>query len=174
MWRATPVLLLLAVAAAGCDSDCDDPSRLNGRYATFSNISTPLDQVTGESVDSYPWKHVFINGWSVWELKYIPKNSSFQVYVDEQPYTASFTPDANNCNSFELKFKGTYTADDGSAHQFKWDGALAYFGTHIGGTFTWQDDWSGADGGSGSISIPEGEVTANLRTGENTDTGFKE
>ena len=95
---------------------------------------------------------VFANGRSEWELKYIPGNTSFQLSLDDQPFTASYTQDTDACNSFLLKFSGTYTTEVDSIHQFSWEGELSYFGTKLGGTFSYTDDWTQTiqqDDGSG-------------------------
>ena len=45
-------------------------------------------------------------------------------------------------------------------------------GTHLSGTWNYSDSWSNTENGtSGSIKVPAGELTANLR--EDGDTGFE-
>lgn len=82
-------MLALALVLTACDTDCNDPGRLNGTYAAFHtvlNVSGNTD--TGESADTGDdaakaeganlqatateyddlTYAVFVNGWSKWEL----------------------------------------------------------------------------------------------------------
>ena len=164
--RAALFLGLAALAAtAGCDADCDDPSRIDGTYNVFSSVAAS-DQITGENVEFYPLEDAFFNGWSRWELKYIPSNDTFQLSLDDQPFSATYSESAENCNTFTLDFQGTYTTEV-TSHDFVWSGELTYMGTHLGGTWSYQDAWSGTVGDdgenvNGSINVPAGELNANI------------
>ncbi|MDP6932219.1 MAG: hypothetical protein QGG40_04845 [Myxococcota bacterium] len=155
----SPLILLL-----GCDPDCETPARINGEYAVLSTISAVSASTTGTD---YPFDAVFFNGWSEWELKYIPSQKGFQIYIDDQPFSASFEQSAENCNNFTMSIEGDYTSSEGNIHSFGWDANLTYFGTHLGGIFTYSDTWSSSDGSAtGTLSELQGEYSANLTDGD--------
>ncbi len=156
---------LFALGAVACDADCDSPERLDGNWIVWSNVTATADQMSGTNVEDYPLTDVFFNGWSEWNLKYLPSKSAFQLSVDGQPYEASYTEAAESCNSFAMGFGGTYTTDT-TDHVFEWTGDLSYQGSHIGGTWSYSDEWTGSDsdGGTieGSITVPSGDLNANV------------
>ncbi|MFT5680678.1 MAG: hypothetical protein ACI8RZ_001584 [Myxococcota bacterium] len=168
--------MLLALTLMGCDPDCGDTSRMDGDYVVWSHSAVTDDLVTGTNTADYPFRQIFVNGWSEWTIKYIPSKQSFQLSVDGQAYEGTYEPDPNNCNNFSLVFQGTYSTEADTAHSFLWQGDLSYLGVHIAGTFTYKDNWTDlATGVQGSLEIPAGELTATLRSevseGGATDTG---
>ena len=168
--------MLLALTLIGCDPDCGDTSRMDGDYVVWSHVAVTDDLITGSNSEDYPYRDIFVNGWSEWSLKYIPSKQSFQLSIDGQAFEGAYEPDPNNCNNFSLLFQGTYSTDADTAHSFLWQGDLSYLGVHIAGTFTYQDNWTDLGTGiQGSLDIPSGELTATLRTeisqGSATDTG---
>jgi hypothetical protein len=179
--RAVLISLCICTLNAGCDAECDEPGRIDGHYATFSNAATDDWSITGLSADQEDEQMalldaIFANGWSEWELKYIPGNTNFQLELDGQPYTASYEQDEVTCNSFTLSFSGTYTTEINSVHQFSWEGDMSYFGTHLGGIYSYIDTYTQTileeDGEtstqlSGAITILDGEV----RASDHDDTG---
>jgi hypothetical protein len=175
LWALCPLLL-----ASGCDAECDEPGRIDGEYAAFSNAATDGWSITGFSDDETDEQIVlldgiFANGWSEWELKYIPGKTDFQLELDGQPYTADYVQNETTCNSFLLSFSGSYTTDVNSLHEFSWEGDLSYFGSHLGGTYSYTDSWTQTlfeedDAGeeqstqySGTITILDGEFRATLQ-----------
>ena len=179
--RNALISLCIGLLSAGCDAECDEPGRIDGHYATFSNAATDDWEITGLSVDQDDEQMallgaIFANGWSEWELNYIPGNTNFQLDLDGQPYTATYVQDETTCNSFTLSFSGTYTTDINSVHQFSWEGEMSYLGTHLGGTFSYTATYTrtilGEDGESstqlnGTITILDGEI----RASDHDDTG---
>ncbi|MFT4976615.1 MAG: hypothetical protein ACI8S6_002520 [Myxococcota bacterium] len=152
----------LALFLIGCDPECDDTSRINGDYIVNSHVSVPSNEVTGDNLDSYPYDGIFFNGWSSWELQYVPGRQSFQVTLDGQSYEAAYTQDPDNCNAFTLEMAGTYNTELGTTHAFVWAGDLVYLGVKLQGTFTYSDTWTDpTEGTSGSITVPGGELLAN-------------
>ena len=53
-------------------------------------------------------------------------------------------------------------AEGGTLHEFLWTGDLSGYGSHLGGTFTYEDSWRDPAGGTGSLSVPGAEFTGNL------------
>ena len=166
--------VLLAIGASGCDADCDDPSRLSNGYAVYSNFTTDRWELTGFDQEDEDERlalldALFVNGWSEWDLDYLPGQQAFDIFLDGQPYVATYSQDENTCNTFQLSFAGTFTSRENSVHDFKWNGDLSYFGTHLGGTFSYTDSWQTADR-SGTMTVKDAEMRANERRGQ--DTGF--
>jgi hypothetical protein len=165
--------LSAAALAPGCDADCRDQKRMDGTWEVWSNVSGSADEVTGDNVEAYPFDSVgLINGWSTWTLTYVPSNSTFQMEIDGQPFTGSYTESADNCNAFGLAFTGTYDTDVDTAHTLSWTGELVYMGDHLGGTWSYEDSWVGG-GASGTLVVPAGELNANIEgsAGDFSDTG---
>lgn len=159
---------VLVLAAQGCDSDCDNPARLDGHYAVWSNV---ISHDPEEMPEGYNVREIFYNGWSEWTLKYIPAQESYDLVLDGQNYTASYTANDDNCNHFGLDAKGTYATAGGSRHTFKWAGDLMYYGSHLGGTWTYTSTWENPDtGDSGEVSA-RGEMTGTVVEG-GYETGF--
>jgi hypothetical protein len=172
--RAALISLCICVLTTGCDTECDEPGRIDGDYSVFSNSSTDDWSISGLSTEQEDEQMalldaIFANGWSEWELKYIPGNTNFQLELDGQPYTASYDQDETTCNSFILSFSGTYTTEINSVHQFSFEGEMSYFGTHLGGTYSYTDTFEqtilddtgeGSTLLSGAITILDGEIRA--------------
>ena len=160
----------LGATLGGCDADCENPKRIDGHYAVWSNVVT---HTPADPPEDYPADEIFYNGWSEWSLNYVPAHSNFDLDLDAQQYTAAFISSDNSCNRFNLEFSGTYiSATAGVRHDFSWAGDLMYLGSHLNGTFnytaTWQDPETGA---SGSVDT-SGELSGTAVTGDNFDTGF--
>lgn len=154
-------LLAISALAAACDADCGDPARMDGAWSTWSNV-TDASTVTGENLEDYPFEEALFNGWTDWQLKWVPGAKSFQLAVDEEPFTATYAEEASSCNAFNLDFSGTWETAEGTRHDFRWEGNLRYYGDELGGTFSYADEWytSGSGGASGTIVVPEAEFTA--------------
>ncbi len=164
------VLIALALPGlSGCDSDCERPSRLDGKYAVWSNVITHDPEVIP---DDYPSREIFYNGWSSWDLRYISAQSSFELAVDDQPtYAGAYQSSDNNCNSFTLSFEGIYVDDTGCMHDFTWTGELSYYGSHLAGTWDYSSDWNDPiTGGNGQVQA-HGQLTGTKIYGS-YDTGF--
>jgi len=166
-----PALGFLSILG-GCDADCDDPTRLESRYSVFSNVTDDSWTLTGmEGADDAERRalleSLFVNGWSEWIFEYVPGDGSFQVYIDGHPYPAEYQQSADNCNAFSLGISGTYTTEIDTAHDFIWNGSMAYFGSHLGGSFIYRDDWTSLDR-SGSTKISAAELRATQRSAGDT------
>ena len=171
--RTALIALGISLLTTACDAECEEPGRIDGTYAVFSNAATDDWTITGLSEDQDEEQMeilgaLFANGWSIWSLNYIPGKTNFQLELDGQPFTANYEQEDLSCNSFTLSFSGNYASDAGSIHTFSWEGDLNYFGSHLGGTYSYTDSWTHtADGLSGTITIIDGEMRAN----EADDTG---
>jgi hypothetical protein len=164
----TAVALVLAPLAVGCDPDCDNPSRLDGRHSVWSNVveHTPAAQAIP---DEYPVYDIFYNGHSEWRLRYVQNQRAFDLVLDDQAYQASFRQDPDNCNAFSLSFEGVYVSSGGTQHDFRWDGDLVYFGTHMGGTFEYSSDWTDVGTSTAGHVWTVGELRSSTTEG---DTGY--
>ena len=163
-----PLLLGCGLLFAGCDPDCDNPKRLDGAYAVFSNTieHTPAADAIP---DEYPIGDVFYNGHSSWDFRYIPSAAGFDLTIDGQLFSASFEPSDENCNAFAMGFSGTYVSQGGGTHDFTWLGDLVYFGSHLGGTFEYSAAWSDVASGTQGHVAATGEMNGTLG---DSDTGI--
>ncbi|MFH1469833.1 MAG: hypothetical protein ABIO70_35950 [Pseudomonadota bacterium] len=165
LFRAPPLFMLPALCA--CDPDCGDPSRMDGRHRVWSNVvehSPPVDSVPEE----YPATEIFYNGYSEWHMRYVASQHAFDLGVDDQKYSATYTRDPENCNAFQLAFGGVFVTASGARHDFSWAGDLVYFGNHLGGTWEYTSDWSDpATSGSGYV-----QASGELRATSADDTGL--
>ena len=150
-------LLVFAFAAlSGCEKSCPDVSRLDGGYAVYM---APADS------SKTAWDEVFASGWTEWDMSYVPARQDFDLTVEGQPYTASYTGDSADCDAFTFGFDGTWLADNGDVHSFTWSGDLKIAGVHIQGTYTFNDNWTDPNtGDQGSLSTQDGSFTANTRS----------
>jgi hypothetical protein len=167
------LLPLLAAAAAGCDADCRDAKRMDGTYAVWSTVTSTTEEIVGENLEEYPFEEVgLINGWSTWKLTYVPSNSTFQMEIDGQPFTGDVLISDENCNAFNLSFTGVYETEVGTTHTLLWNGNLVYMGDHLGGTWTYNETWTGG-GVTGTLIVPQGEFNGNIEgsTADFSDTG---
>jgi len=110
--RALALLLPTAsLLAIGCDADCGNPARLDGRYQVESNTINDDWSVTGfdESESDAEVAHlhgVFANGPATWNLKHVPADGGFRVTIDGQQYTATYTPSASWAAPSPTKMSG--------------------------------------------------------------------
>lgn len=155
-------MLLLLFALVGCDESCPEVSRLDGGWAVYAEGGQA--GASGSNSGSFPWDDVFVEGWSEWDLAWVAGRGDFDLDVDGQPFTATYTPDAVDCDAFTLSFDGRYLGEAGSVHDFNWTGALVRAGAHFEGSFSFEDTWSDpAAGEEGTLSLSGASVTANLR-----------
>lgn len=164
-------MLFLVLALMGCEAECPDDTRLNGEYAAWSYATAPTADITGTNIEHYPWPDAFVQGWSEWQLTYVPSRDEVSLIIDEQPFTAEFERVPDDCRNFTMSFFGTYLSAVGSTHAFEWTGWLTYQGPHRGGSWEYTDQWNWPDEGeSGTITIPEGQISLNAG-GRTDDTG---
>lgn len=157
------MLIILLGSLLGCEAECQSDTRMTGDYATWSYVTADTEDITGNNVADYPYPAMFFNGWSEWTLEYVPANESVKIWINEQPFEArDFFRDPEDCINWSMSFGGTYLSEWGSRHSFTWAGQLEYEGPHIGGTWTYEDSWTmDAEGLSGTIEIPLGEISMN-------------
>ena len=162
--RSFPPALLVALMAAGCGGErCPEVSRLDGGWAIYLEVDTST--VSGNNAGNFPWEDVFVGGWSEWDLAYLPSREEFQLDIDGQPFVATYTADAVDCQTFTLAFDGRYLGDEGSTHDFVFSGVLTQAGVHMDGEFTFDDTWEDpVRDTSGSLAVPSGVFTGNVRT----------
>ena len=153
--------LLLSVFAGGCNPDCQDPGRINGEYAVFSNATseawTSTSTLTDLEDQSALLGGLFANGDSAWTLQYVPSSSSYAVIIDDQRFVGEPTSSEGSCNLVQLDLGGVYTSAVGSVHTFTWSGELLWSGERLDGTFSYADTWTWEDD-SGAVDIPDGQL----------------
>jgi hypothetical protein len=166
-----PVLALLAA----CDSECDDPKRIDGQWAVFANATSSDWQVTGFTEEERAagdqaalLDNIFPNGWSTWDIRYTPGRDRYAIEIDGQNFEADHTPDATSCNRIQLTMAGLYQAPEGSTHEFDMDAEVVWTGDELVGSFAYADAWT-TDEKDGVVRIPAGELRATL--GAAPDTG---
>lgn len=165
------MLFLALLSLMACEAECPDDTRLNGDYAAWSYATAPTADITGEGVADYPWPDAFVQGWSEWDLTYVSARDEVNLVIDGQPFIADFARQPEDCRNFKMSFVGTYLSAVGSTHAFSWRGWLSYQGPHRGGSWEYEDTWSWPEEGtSGSIQIPEGQISLNAG-GRTDDTG---
>lgn len=181
------MLPLLLALIAGCDSDCEDASRLNGEYAMWHSVLN-ANQEGGATMDeAYPSYEVFVNGWSRWDLTWSASGGTFAAAISDVAelqsggeattpvtYDGTLTSRDDNCNAFDLALTGQFEAASGTTHDFAYTAELVYYGDDVAGHFTYEDTWSGADGASGALTGAAGDVYGVLQTDGAFDTGFTE
>ena len=158
--KRTLLLPCLLPLWSGCGERCEDVSRLDGGWAVYLEPA----QGTATGAASYPWDDVFTEGWSEWDLEYVPARSEFRLDLDAQPFTATYIQDDTRCDAFVLRFDGTYLGEEGSVHTVEWTGELQAAGTHILGTYDFTDDWRDpSSGDNGTMQLAGGDFTGNRR-----------
>lgn len=187
------LILTFALPALACDPDCANSARVNGSYAMWHTVTTPVEDLSMD-ID-YPSYLVFINGWSKWDVAYQSSDSSANISVKdvgerylnfneespvEQTYGAEMKASDDNCNVFDFKMTGVFQTTSNTTHDFTYTAQLVFLGDHLSGSFTYEDTYTGtdADGApiSGGISGASGEVSGTLQTDADGvfDTGFSE
>ena len=134
-------LAAIILASTGCDPDCGDPARIDGTYEVSQNV-LDANAVSGENLSAYHTGDTIFNGTSDWTIKWVPGASSFQMAINGQPYTGSYTESDASCNTFNMVVEGAYPTDAGSEHTFTWDGDLTWFGDELAGSFSYADTWT--------------------------------
>jgi len=168
--RSVWAIALISGLLGGCSFPCDPATRLDGSYAVWMHTVThqPAPPFT-----DYPSYQVFYNGWSEWDLTYVPAKKAFDLIIDDQTYTADYSTADTGCGSFHLSASGIYVTTDGSRHDFEWEATLSYYGSHINGTYTYSSDWEYAlTAAIGSVEAT-GEIMSTRIEGQNYDTGFE-
>lgn len=162
--RASRFLLApFLLSPLGCGDSCPEISRLDGGWAVYAEGKSAT--VSGSDAASFPWGDVFADGWSEWDLSWVAGRGDFNLELDGQPFSATYTPDAVDCDAFTLSFDGRYLGEGGSSHDFTWTGDLSRAGSHFEGTFSFEDTWSDPKAGhQGTLSVQGAEVTANTRS----------
>lgn len=154
----------LLLGATGCDPDCGNPARIDGTYEVWQNV-IDSDAVSGENLSAYPYDDTIFNGGSEWTVKWVPGASSFQLAINGQPFTGTYSESETSCNTFDMVVEGDYPTEAGSTHALVWEGQLTWFGDELAGSFSYQDTWENeTTDGSGSINVPEGNFAGVLLT----------
>ena len=171
MFLLVPALALLAA----CDSECDDPTRIDGQWAVFANATSSDWQVTGFTEaertagdQAELLSHVFPNGWSTWDIRYTPGRDRYSVEIDGQSFEATHSADKQSCNRIQLDLAGIYQAPEGSTHEFDMSTELVWTGDVLVGSYAYAGSWA-LDDKNGDVRIPAGELRATQ--GSAPDTG---
>ena len=162
----TALAITAGLLLAGCDPDCGNPARLDGNYDVWQNVAD-ASTVSGENLSAYPYDDTVFNGASAWNIKWVPGDSSFQLSINDQPFTgASYDESETGCNTFTLLFDGSYEAEPGSVHALTWEGELTWYGDELNGNYTYTDTWANDETGtSGTINVPDGVFVGTLTGG---------
>lgn len=145
--------------ASACGDRCPELSRIDGGWAVESTVDHA--SASGNNTGSYPWDDIFIEGYALWDLTYVPANEEFRLDLDGQPYTVAVTPDAADCDAFAFAFDGIWLPDSGIKHTFSWTGDLKIAGVHWQGSFAFEDSWTdNVSGDSGTLSVDGGALVA--------------
>ena len=194
------MLLLLAMFGA-CDADCDNPGRVNGSYAVFHDVLNVGDSATEDSgtakaeggkavadnYDSVSYS-TFINGWTHWDLTWSSGTGKVAIIANDAKermgdpgavigdtftWTGSLAATEDNCNTFDLSVKGTWSTSLDTDHSFKYDAQLTWTGDGMGGTYTYSDTYTQGDNLDpvGGITNAKGEAFF-VAQGDGFDTGF--
>ncbi len=157
-------LCALLPALAGCDSECDDPARIDGQWAVFANATGEDWQVTGFTEDERTageeaalLDNIFMNGASTWDIRYTPGRDRYAIDIDGQSFEAEHAADAESCNRIALTLGGIYTSAGGSTHDFDVDAEIVWTGDAFVGSYAYADTWT-FDGRDGAIRIPSGQL----------------
>ena len=161
---------IVASTLGGCSFPCDPATRLDGSYAVWMHTVT---HTPAPPFDEYPSYQAFYNGWSEWSLNYVPAKKAFDLVIDDQTYTADYGVSDAGCGTFTLAASGIYVTIDGSRHHFEWDAELAYYGSHMNGTYNYVADWEYALTDSQGSVEATGEIMSTRIEGQNFDTGFE-
>lgn len=192
MIRTILPVSLVVLLAAGCDSDCQDASRLNGTYAMWHSFTNVGAGGTVTPSEDYPSYTMFVNGWSKWKVKASTTGGSFNTditdFEDEmgdknegtpstQPFSGDLSVVEANCNAFTLHIEGTFETTVDTEHTFVYDADLLYTGDHLNGSFTYSDSYVGTaeDGSatSGQLDGATGEFNGTLQY-DDFDADFTE
>ena len=168
-------VLFAALALAGCNNECDDPTRIEGQWAMFGNATSTDWQVTGfteaerEAGDEAKLlNNVFANGWSTWDIRYTPGRDSYAIDIDGQTFEAKHSASEQSCNRIDLELAGIFVSDGGSIHDFAMEVEVVWTGDEMAGSWAYADTWT-LDGRNGAINIPAGELHGS--TGAAGDSG---
>lgn len=188
------MLALLLAALVGCDSDCEDPSRIKGEYAMWHTVLNANQADGGGATmdENYPSYDVFVNGWSRWTLNWAEAGGQVtttildvaEVQSDESAeateaeLSGTLTSQDDNCNVFDLGLNGTYDTTADTTHTFEYVASFVFYGDHIAGDFTYTDTWEGVDSDgnpvAGGLTGATGDLYGTLQTDGSFDTGFTE
>lgn len=185
--------VFLLAALVGCDSDCEDASRIKGEYAMWHTVLN-AGQDGGATMDeAYPSYDVFVNGWSRWNITWSAAGGTVQASVTdvleiqsdgeadeavEAQLAGTLVSQDDNCNVFDMALSGTYETAADTTHTFNYASRFVFYGDHIAGDYTYSDTWEGLDSTgaptSGYLENAAGDMYGTLQTDGTFDTGFTE
>ncbi len=178
-----PLFLLALPFLGACNSECGDPTRVNGAWAVFHQV-TNLGENGEASVDvGYPSYEVFVNGWSRWDLTWSAAENVTLAVTDaserqgtygesgKQTYLGTMKSTEDNCNTMQLAFTGEFVTSSATTHAFDYTADLTFTGEELTGTFAYTDTWTASGEDGGGLAGANGQVRAVLQT-DGFDTGF--
>ncbi len=178
------VVVSVVVLSSGCGSDCDDTTRLDGDWTVASRVATEGWQVTGfdtENTDPETANtakldqarllaQLPVNGTRTWQLARDGESDNYSLRIDGREYDARLISKKGTCNALELSFDGAWDGDEGSLHNFSFDGQLNFLGDEITGEWKYSDNFSWDDLDiTGTVAIPSGVFSGTLA---GADTGL--
>ena len=182
--RLFALTLPIAGTMWGCGSDCDDTTRLDGDWQVSCRVADDSWQVSGFDTTSADdtiaaeaaidqadlLAQLPVNGTSVWSIARSGSSDSYTLRVDGQEYEARMVPKKGACNAFDVDFSGAWQGDEGSVHNFTFDGQLTFLGDEITGAWKYSDNFSWDDReATGTVAIPSG-VFSGTRDGADSGT----
>lgn len=168
-------LALSGVGLVGCGSDCDDTTRLDGDWTVDSRVSAETWQVSGfdttasddttadaAAIDQADLlAQLLVNGTKTWSIARSGASDDYTLRVDGQEFDARLVPKKGACNAFDVDFTGTWAGDEGSSHNFTFDGQLTFLGDELTAAWQYSDNFSWEDrAATGTVAIPTGVFSA--------------
>ena len=178
-----PLFLLALPFLGACNSECGDPTRVNGTWAVFHQVvNIPVDDEA--SVDAgYPSYEMFVNGWSRWDLTWSAAGNVTLAITDaaeaqgtygeggKQSFLGTMNAAEGNCNTMQLAFAGDFVTASATTHAFDYLADLTFTGDQLSGTFAYTDTWTATGEDGGGLAGANGQMRAALQT-DGFDTGF--
>lgn len=180
IWFVSSVSAVLA----GCGSDCDDATRLDGDWSVTTSVVGDDWQITGFNTNNADptvatseslaegalLAQVLTNGERTWTLQRDGASDDYRLRIEGQEFQARLVPQQGSCNAFDFDFEGTWNGAEGSAHLFALEGQLTFLGDEMTGEWKYSDSFTwDAEDRNGTIAIPAGVLSA---TRGATDSGL--
>ncbi|MBK9646726.1 MAG: hypothetical protein IPO67_16495 [Deltaproteobacteria bacterium] len=157
--------LFIVAFGLGCNTECADLDRFNGRYEVFGAVRSH----TPEDLGALRTDALFYNGTREWDLVYAPSNDVMRLMLPEGELTANYEEGASGCNTFHLDMPTaswevdvTELTDEEpviSSHTVRFTADIVWTGAGFTGVYDVEDQWALSTGESGSLSA-EGTLSA--------------
>lgn len=150
-------LILLAMACAACNTECADPSRVDGEYTVLGTLREyfPEDQAALRT------EGLFYSGERAWELRFVRANGTVSLTVDGQELVGTYEEAPDNCNRLYVHAPAAAWVEDvtrlgdpatiTASHVVEFDAELVWTAEGFTGAYTALDNWTMNTGESGEI-----------------------